>query len=297
MAGFKVMIMSFIERAMSLAEQFDPLWVPAWLRTMIMSTVQFFLAVASLNPFHSRYRPMDAQGHQSGFDELLVQTGRRSGQADGDSCILSSRRASQTWTQSAPAKPHCRPLTPLTTIPESCGDVSPARGTPERVRSSPDANSEARAPRRGSHSYIIVGGPVKHLTSHRAWPAQREARGLLTVKASPTHSKGLCAECSVQNDVLTLSIARASHESSGASSGTVVAVPVEELAVGLQRGRTDMFIIATRNGDKLYDDISCFADDQEKRNKWIAVLRRMGVPIFDLSSSDGRNTVGRPVVF
>ena len=78
---------------------------------------------------------------------------------------------------------------------------------------------------------------------------------------------------------------------------TVVAVPVEELAVGLQRGRTDMFIIATRNGNKLYDDISCFADDQEKRNKWIAVLRRMGVPIFDLSSSDGHNTEGRPVVF
>ena len=49
MAGFKVMIMSFMERAMSLAEQFDPLWVlPAWLRTMIMSTVQFFLAVGSV---------------------------------------------------------------------------------------------------------------------------------------------------------------------------------------------------------------------------------------------------------
>ena len=244
---------------------------------------------------------MDAQGHQSGFDELLVQTGRRTGQADGDFCILSSsRRASQTRTQSARDGPHRRPLTPpLTTIPESCGDLPPARGTPERVRSSPDANSEARAPRRGSHSYIIVGGPVKHLKSHRAWPAQREARGLLTVKASPTHSKGLCAECSVQNNVLTLSIPRASRESSGASNGTVVAVPVEELAVGLQRGRTDMFIIATRNGDKLYDDISCFADNQEKRNKWIAVLRRMGVPIFDLS--DGRNNVGdlvgRPVVF
>jgi hypothetical protein len=293
MAGFKVMIMSFIERAMSLAKQFDPLWVlPAWLRTMIMSAVQFFLAVASLNPFPSRYRPMDAQGQNLGFNKLLVQTGHRSGQADGDSSILSSRRSSKTQTQIAPAGPHR-----LITIPESCGDVPPARGTPERVRSSPDANSEARAPRRGSHSYIIVGGPVKHLTSHRAWPAQREARGLLTVKASPTHSKGLCAECSVQNDVLTLSIARASRESSGASIGTVVAVPVEELAVGLQRGRTDMFIIATRNGDKLFDDISCFADDQEKRNKWIAVLRRMGVPIFDLSSSDGRKTVGRPIVF
>ena len=229
---------------------------------------------------------MHAQGHQSGFDEPLVQTGRRY----GDSSIL--LRTSQTRTQIAPG-PHHRPLTPL----KSCSDVPPARGTRERVRSSPDANSEARAPKLGSHSYIIVGGPVKHLTSHRAWPAQREVRGLLTLKASPTHSNGLRAECSVQNNVLTLSIARAPRESSGESSGTLVAIPVEELALGLQRGRTDMFIIATRNGDKLYDDISCFADDQEKRNKWIAVLRRMGVPIFDLSSSDGRNTVGRPVVF
>ena len=82
-----------------------------------------------------------------------LETGHRSGQADGDSSILSSRRASPTPT-------HRRPLTPLTTISESCGDVPPARGTPERVRSSPDANSEARMPRLGSHSYIIVGGPI-----------------------------------------------------------------------------------------------------------------------------------------
>jgi len=83
-----------------------------------------------------------------------LETGRRSGQADGDSSILSSRRAS-------PTPIHRRPLTLLTTIPESCGYVPPARGTPERVRrSSPDANSGARAPRRGRHSYIIVGGPV-----------------------------------------------------------------------------------------------------------------------------------------
>jgi len=238
---------------------------------------------------------MDAQEHQSDIDALLVQTGHRSGQADGDSSTLLSRRTSQTWTPSSQAGPHCRTRTQLHTIQESRGDVPPARGTPERVHRSPDAQSEARAPRRGSHSSIIVGGSVKHLTSHRAWPAQREARGLLTIKASPNHSKGMRAECSVQNDVLSLSIA----ESSGTSSGTVVAVPIEELAVGLQRGRTNMFIIATRNGDQLYDDISCFADDQEKRNKWIAVLRRMGVPIFDLS--DGRNNVGdlvgRPVVF
>jgi hypothetical protein len=71
MAGFKVMIMSFMERAMSLAEQFDPLWVlPAWLRTMIMTTVQFFLAVASVVAI-VLYRNQ-VRGRAGGWRRLVV---------------------------------------------------------------------------------------------------------------------------------------------------------------------------------------------------------------------------------
>ena len=85
------------------------------------------------------------------------------------------------------------------------------------------------------------------------------------------------------NRVLILSIAWTPRKSSSACSAIALAVPLEELAVVLERRRNDMFIIATRNGHKLYDDISCFARNQQKRDKWIAVFKQMEVPIFDLS--------------
>ncbi len=36
----------------------------------------------------------------------------------------------------------------------------------------------------------------------------------------------------------------------------VAAVPVQELAVGLRRGRTDMFTVATLHEDRMYDESS-----------------------------------------
>jgi hypothetical protein len=44
-------------------------------------------------------------------------------------------------------------------------------------------------------------------------------------------------------------------------------------------------MIATVYQSKMFDEIFCFADDQVKRNKWIAVFRRMGVPVSDLSTA------------
>jgi hypothetical protein len=47
-----------------------------------------------------------------------------------------------------------------------------------------------------------------------------------------------------------------------------------------------VFTVATLPENRMYDaddEIYCFVDNQVKRNKWIAVFRRMGVPIFDLS--------------
>jgi len=153
----------------------------------------------------------------------------------------------------------------------------------ERVRSSRLAKSEVDASLGDSHSYVIIDHPVQQQTFHRARPVQWEVHGFLTLKASPTHSNGLCAKCSVLNRALILSIVWAPRASSSACSAMAVAVPFEELAVVLERGRNDMFIIATRNGHKLYDDISCFARNQQKRDKWIAVFKQMEVPIFDLS--------------
>jgi hypothetical protein len=109
------------------------------------------------------------------------------------------------------------------------------------------------------------------------WPAHREARGELTLKATADHRRSLRAVCSIKNGVLTLTVE--------GSSAVVAEVPVAELAVGLQRGCNNMFMIATVYQSKMFDEIFCFADDQVKRNKWIAVFRRMGVPVSDLSTA------------
>jgi hypothetical protein len=106
---------------------------------------------------------------------------------------------------------------------------------------------------------------------------RRDVRGRLILKASVDHKNAVRAKCSITSGVLTVSIA---------NTGDVVAkVPVEELVVGLRRGHTEMFTVATLHKNARYDEISCFAVDQVKRDKWIAVFRRMGVPVFDVSET------------
>jgi len=77
--------------------------------------------------------------------------------------------------------------------------------------------------------------------------------------------------------------------------GEVVAeLPLEELAVGLRRGRTNMLTIATVHGNKTLDEIYCFCDDPARRNRWVALFRGMGVAIFDLRDWNSSAAVPRP---
>ena len=118
--------------------------------------------------------------------------------------------------------------------------------------------------------------------AHR-WPAHLQVCGRLTLKASVDHSNAVRAVCSISDGVLSISIA--------SSKAVVAQVPVEELAVGLQTGHTQMFTVATLHKNRMHDEIYCFADDKVKFNKWIAVFRRMGVPVFDTSEGTGNATV------
>ena len=162
----------------------------------------------------------------------------------------------------------------LTPIPES-PDCASRKSFP-RTES---AESGAATPRQDERIARERAAPewckVKDL------PADRQVRGRLTLKASADHMGVMRAVCSVQHGVLTLSVA----ERDG-STVVVAEVPVKHLSVGLQRGRADMFTMATLQEGKMYDEIYCFADDQVKRNKWIAVFRRMGVAIFDLQQGE-----------
>ncbi len=114
------------------------------------------------------------------------------------------------------------------------------------------------------------------------WPAHRRVRGRLTLKASVDHSNAVRAVCSISGGVLSISIA--------SSKAVVAQVPVEELSVGLQTGHTQMFTVATLHNNRMHDEIYCFADGKVKRNQWIAVFRRMGVPVFDTSEGTGNAT-------
>ena len=125
------------------------------------------------------------------------------------------------------------------------------------------------------------GSPARR-NVERDWPAHREARGEFVLKGSLDEQRAVRAVCSVLHGVLTLSYEE--RHSRGVTQGTVLAqVPLQDLAVGLQRGRRTLLTLATLYDEKMFDDIYCFAADQVTRNNWITVFRRMGVPIFDVS--------------
>jgi hypothetical protein len=130
-----------------------------------------------------------------------------------------------------------------------------------------------------------------------ARPSYREARGRLTLKASADHPGAVRAVCSIEHRVLTL--IKASRDTCGDVSQHIspvmlAEVPLELLAVRLQRGRADMFTIATRHKNRLYDEIYCFADDQAERDEWIAVFRRMGVSILHLREASSAGARDAP---
>ena len=112
------------------------------------------------------------------------------------------------------------------------------------------------------------------------WPAHKKAHGEFMLKGSPDAGSAVRVLCSVLHGVLTLT----DINSRSRESRVLAQVPLHDLAVGLQGGRSSMLTLATMYGDKMFDEIYCFADDPSKRNRWVAIFRRMGVPIFDLSA-------------
>jgi hypothetical protein len=119
---------------------------------------------------------------------------------------------------------------------------------------------------------------VHVLHPHRAvafkpWPEHRIARGYLTVRTTPSkRSGGVTTWCNIEHSLMTIAVESTKGE------GFIVdiaKVATHELIVTLYPGCLDMFRLATDGGVQVY----CFALDQEKRNKWVAVFRRMGIVV------------------
>jgi hypothetical protein len=205
--------------------------------------------------------------------------------------------------QSHPAHPQSRSgswLAALPTIPEEMPDapdgctVHTALAWERSESDQSSANTPVTGTRTdGGHRQRDEGRKFE-APSHREEARGRlTARGTVTLKATAGHGGSLRAVCSIENRTLTLSIAQCppraesgeEPESQSTSAVMVVQVPLEELAVRLQRGRANMFTISTLHKQRLYDEICCFTDDQGERDEWIAVFRRMGVAIFDFSEA------------
>ena len=178
------------------------------------------------------------------------------------------------------------PRTALTPIPEEkecvCfgkPDCSQARTRQHRESSGAErAGGAAKRAAKGTADEREL--PARR--SVKEWPAHREARGRLTLRASADpHAEGMHAVCRLRDGVLTLGTEQ--RDAAGEKTEVVVAeVPVEELAVGTQRGCANMFTIATVYKGKTFDEIYCFCADPARRAQWIAVFRRMGVAVADM---------------
>ena len=111
-------------------------------------------------------------------------------------------------------------------------------------------------------------------TVRKPWPEHRIARGFLTVRLTPNkNDKGCSTLCSIERSLLTLRV----EPPDGKEFVVEMAkVATSEIVVTLFPGCFDMFCMtAVHEGIEIY----CFAEDQVKRNKWVAVFRRMGIVV------------------
>ena len=166
-------------------------------------------------------------------------------------------------------------------------DDRPVRGV-TTVGSHPDATGMVVTVRPGESTAVKRTAVKRELPAWRSveeWPARWSASGRMTLSGSDPRvdpqAKRMCAVCRIHDGLLTLGTKQ--RAAAGEETEKVVAeVPVEVLAVGLQRGRANMLTLATLYRNEMFDEIYCFCDNPIRRNRWIHVFRRMGVAIFDM---------------
>ena len=180
-------------------------------------------------------------------------------------------------------------LAPIPEAPESTGTPDWESGPAPAERSDLSQAATSESPRKitaderaDRAKRAAVKQKMPAWRSVEEWPAGGEARGRVTLRAhADPQAEGTRAMCRIRDGVLTISTEQ--QTAAGETTEVVVAkVPLEVLAVGLQRGRTNMLALATVHESEMFDEIYCFCDNAARRNRWIAIFRRMGVAIFDL---------------
>ena len=109
----------------------------------------------------------------------------------------------------------------------------------------------------------------------RRWPAQREAHGFLRLRDRLDRAEGIEVLCSVVNGTLSFRV----EQEPGAGFNVLSAqVGVANMVLTVYGGKYTIFSIDSSVARS--DTVFCEADNQEKRNKWLAVLHRLGVDLY-----------------
>ena len=114
------------------------------------------------------------------------------------------------------------------------------------------------------------------LLSETPWPADRLVSGALELRGA-THrtASDRQASCTIQHGVMTFRSALRS----GAEMMVVAQVPVSDFVVTIVPDQTRKFSICNPE-DIASTQVWCCATDQVARNKWLAVLHRLGVDLY-----------------
>ena len=108
------------------------------------------------------------------------------------------------------------------------------------------------------------------------WPAEKEVRGVLTLRLRPDQTEGLAALCYIKHDVFTMCVESRQGSGFGPIQGLELAkIHIAKLVLILRPGQKDGFSVGYEGHHEV--DIYCQARDNLARNKWISVFRRLGV--------------------
>ena len=126
-----------------------------------------------------------------------------------------------------------------------------------------------------------VSLPLQQLPPRPTWPADRLAAGLLELRGKPRRNRlSKRALCTILGGVMSFH----SHpQRSGAEEGRLLAtVDVSALVVTVSEHELRQFVICSSLDPDVRQAtlVHCCASSQEARNKWLAVLHRMGVDLY-----------------
>ena len=225
---------------------------------------------------------------------------------DGELAGAASRRVHHHEHAQAPSQ-SSRELPGAPALPSGRGDatLSRAREEPETARAAGAGASslhERRHPGgdlRGQSDLVARAreGPGTHASGastparpalprscnspHAAtpWPADRLVCGTLRISAKRTPRRGRKVACTIQHGTMTF------YDDSGTAHADAdpVALAQEQVAsmiVTVHPAQTRKFSICCGVERKDSTQVWCRAKDQVNRNKWLAVLHRLGVDLY-----------------